>query len=477
MPPKKKGGKKGGKKSASPQKKKGDSPAKKQKEPKEPTGPQPYKISAARLAALNPSLSSLNELFASELAGLKPVTSRPGKMPASGRELPWMGVAPEDAEGRFRATMPAFPLTNESLDFPGIARCWRCFRLHFSPAPGSSPDTVGVVKFTQFGLFDWFRRRGEGFPGGFPYDERKWRTLIMLINRACPPSPNGLYFFFLRQPPREERSPLLRALVPSEELLIEPPAAPASPAVPQSELPGGAGTAAAVGAVGPQGPLELLLEEDPHLVDAPDERGESPLSIAVAQGISRAVFSLLRAGAFPSSPGRDGNTPLHRAAVTGHTDVVEALLAAGGDPRATNVYGESVIHVASRAGTSEVVKRLVEAGASADTTTTRGGFAPTHYAAASGHLPVLTFLDKTAKASMQVLTVDRHTPLIRAAAAHAASVVMGAAERTADIQATVNYCAAWKPPKAGGEDHQKPAKGGGGKGKKKGKGKGKGKKK
>ncbi|CCT76267.1 uncharacterized protein FFUJ_14097 [Fusarium fujikuroi IMI 58289] len=78
--------------------------------------------------------------------------------------------------------------------------------------------------------------------------------------------------------------------------------------------------------------LEHFAKLSPHLLDAPDHDGRTPLSYAAESGQADITRFLLAKGANPNSKGKDGRTPLHMALWNPH--VVEVLINAGADPLA-----------------------------------------------------------------------------------------------------------------------------------------------
>jgi ankyrin repeat protein len=70
--------------------------------------------------------------------------------------------------------------------------------------------------------------------------------------------------------------------------------------------------------------LQVLLEMIPH-VNAPDQRGWTPLHLAAAYGYEGSVRLLLGAEADPSAVTADGLTPADVAAANGHHQVAQLL--------------------------------------------------------------------------------------------------------------------------------------------------------
>lgn len=92
-------------------------------------------------------------------------------------------------------------------------------------------------------------------------------------------------------------------------------------------------------------------------------QGISPLEVAVTQGHSGILKTLLAAGYSVSSKRSKFTRPLHfLAAAHGHTEVLKLLLKVGCSPTDTIEYGQTLLHVAATKGQVEVVKHLVRIG-------------------------------------------------------------------------------------------------------------------
>lgn len=136
------------------------------------------------------------------------------------------------------------------------------------------------------------------------------------------------------------------------------------------------------------GAVEARLDAQPELVNARDERGNSPLLIATYHHRAALVRRLLDRGARPSfheacaigdddvvrrhlaaNPGRererahDGWTPLHLAAFFGHRLTAEILLETGADVLAVSRNDEENLPMnAAAAGRHVDIVRLLAAG-------------------------------------------------------------------------------------------------------------------
>ena len=125
--------------------------------------------------------------------------------------------------------------------------------------------------------------------------------------------------------------------------------------------------------------MQLLNENPPGLVDARDNKGNTPLIITIARQDDWANF-LLNKGADPNLAGADGDTPLIAAARVGYLDAIDWLLAAGVKIDAPNRMGETALIIAVQQRELQVIKRLLDAGANPDKTDSAAGLSARDYA-------------------------------------------------------------------------------------------------
>jgi hypothetical protein len=100
---------------------------------------------------------------------------------------------------------------------------------------------------------------------------------------------------------------------------------------------------------------------------------ETPLMLAVLEGDTRAVASLLEKGADVNLRGATGETPLTQASFLGRMEVVLLLLEKGANVNARNATGATALMRAAGRGHTEIVRLLLERGGAVDAKDIYGG--------------------------------------------------------------------------------------------------------
>jgi ankyrin repeat protein len=119
-------------------------------------------------------------------------------------------------------------------------------------------------------------------------------------------------------------------------------------------------------------------------VNAANEYGVTPLTLACTNGSAAMVEKLLAAGANPNAAQTNGTTPLMECARTGTAAAVAALLARGASVDAAHgKSGQTALMWAAAERHAGVVKLLIERGARVRARS-KGGFTPLLFAARSG---------------------------------------------------------------------------------------------
>jgi uncharacterized protein len=120
-----------------------------------------------------------------------------------------------------------------------------------------------------------------------------------------------------------------------------------------------------------------LVDADRSLADAVAKDGYTPLGLAAFFKRPDVVKALLDRGAKPSVPSRDqGFTPLHSAVATDAAwvgrDIVRLLLEAGADPSVKSREGGTPLHSAAFTGDLEIAELLLAYGADPHATDPKG---------------------------------------------------------------------------------------------------------
>src|SRR5947209_6242105 len=119
--------------------------------------------------------------------------------------------------------------------------------------------------------------------------------------------------------------------------------------------------------------VTVLVDADRSLADAVAHDGYTPLGLAAFFKRRDVVKALLGRGASPSLPSRDqGFSPLHSAVATdagsGGIDIVRLLLEAGADPNAKSREGGTPLHTAAFTGDLAIAELLLAYGADPNAT-------------------------------------------------------------------------------------------------------------
>ena len=143
-----------------------------------------------------------------------------------------------------------------------------------------------------------------------------------------------------------------------------------------------------------RGDVEGLRQLGAAQIDAPDEKGLTPLVLAIQTGHPECVEVLLQMGANPNA-GPNNWSPLHEAALMGDVPSLQALLRRKADPNRQEKQNRGApLHVACFQGQLEVCRILIQAGANVNLRD-REGLTPLFHARDQGH-PELVKLLKAA---------------------------------------------------------------------------------
>lgn len=99
-------------------------------------------------------------------------------------------------------------------------------------------------------------------------------------------------------------------------------------------------------------------------LEAVNNKGQTPLHMAVYSGSGDIVQALIRAGANVNvATWHERTTPLHMACEKGYARITQLLMHAGANIHATNLLERTPLHCAAISGRSDVALLLINAGA------------------------------------------------------------------------------------------------------------------
>lgn len=203
--------------------------------------------------------------------------------------------------------------------------------------------------------------------------------------------------------------------------------------------------------------VTALIDGDAGLLDAKDENGLGPFTVAkysrqdgianllLKRGARLDIFAACLAGvparviellasdrSLVNSHSQDGWTPLHLAAFFGHKDIAEVLLANGADVHAQscNALQNTALHAAVAGQKAVLVPVLLAHGADVNARQ-HGGWNPLHAAAQNGDVELIQLLiangaDVKARADNNQSALDLaltkgHQPAVELLEQHGAS--------------------------------------------------------
>ncbi|CAK6960863.1 dynein axonemal heavy chain 12-like [Scomber scombrus] len=138
--------------------------------------------------------------------------------------------------------------------------------------------------------------------------------------------------------------------------------------------------------------LELIFKASgPRSVDLQTLRDQTPLFLAVQEGLIENANFLLQHGAQPDTQDFDQDSPLFIAIRSERIDIVSLLLLHASRVNQEGCHGRQPLHEAARVGNSELVKLLLQAGAQPDPRSDYG-LTPLALAAQAGYLEVVETL-------------------------------------------------------------------------------------
>ena len=139
--------------------------------------------------------------------------------------------------------------------------------------------------------------------------------------------------------------------------------------------------------------VELLIDADPGVLDACDDRGRTPLYYAAQLGHSTVVQLLVNHGADVEKHCKKNLSPLHVACYYGHSSSLKILLDRGANPNSARMEKSlTPLLTACRGGHISCVELLLDNPRTDADCKTTGNWDPMHCAASHGHLHVVKLL-------------------------------------------------------------------------------------
>ena len=137
------------------------------------------------------------------------------------------------------------------------------------------------------------------------------------------------------------------------------------------------------------------LIDDGVSINAFDDKGETPLIIAILESRLSVVDIIIEYGADIRARNRGGFTALHAASYVGNSEIARKLLDEGADVNdQDNKAGVTALSVAAEEGYSGVAQVLIDFGANLEASE-RNGYTPLSRALWRGQTEVATVLQKS----------------------------------------------------------------------------------
>jgi len=112
--------------------------------------------------------------------------------------------------------------------------------------------------------------------------------------------------------------------------------------------------------------VRMLIEQYRLSIDAQNDEGQTPLSVAVIGGHRAVVRLLIDCGANLNASNGRGESPLHHASALGWYEIARLIVEEGGHLEAEDECGDSPLHFAVREDRLEIVEFLLSVGACPD---------------------------------------------------------------------------------------------------------------
>ncbi len=141
--------------------------------------------------------------------------------------------------------------------------------------------------------------------------------------------------------------------------------------------------------------VEMIYKDDPPIINSEDEKGFTPLIIAVYNNHPAVVNFLLDNGANTAMPDLSGNSALMGVCFKGYTHIAAQLIKAGVDVNQRNGNGATALTFAATFGHLEIAEMLLQQGASINIRDSRGK-SPLDHARIQENEAMIALLEKYA---------------------------------------------------------------------------------
>ncbi|TCI91378.1 ankyrin repeat domain-containing protein [Tenacibaculum sp. M341] len=124
--------------------------------------------------------------------------------------------------------------------------------------------------------------------------------------------------------------------------------------------------------------IEVLYKENPEIINSVNNKGFSPLILAVYNDQEETVRFLLKNKVNTEAQGMHGNTALMGACFKGYLNIVKLLMMYKADVNKKNYNNATALIYAATFGHTEIVKELLKNGADVNLKDSRGNTALDH---------------------------------------------------------------------------------------------------
>lgn len=156
---------------------------------------------------------------------------------------------------------------------------------------------------------------------------------------------------------------------------------------------------------------QMLLQSHGDVLEAKDDRGNTPLLVAVMKNSARLVQMLAQAGANVDVKNAQHTPALYLAAERGYRSIVEVLLQHKADPNKETATKKTALHSAATKGYLHIVRLLVDHGADLHHKAGRSQTKAVSMAKRAGRMTVYHYLQGTMDMDMDMDTSN--TPLYK----------------------------------------------------------------